>query len=67
MRFSPNLKTEEDQINNEGEFLSTGSRVLKSEGDTPDCISEELAQMIADSVKMDMIETAKQKSTKNNV
>ena len=41
--------------------------MLKSEGDTPDCISEELAQMIADSLKMDMIETAKQKSTKNSV
>ena len=57
------MKAEEVQINNDDadgaddEFLSTGSRALKSEGDTPDCISEELAQMIADSVKLDMMKS----------
>ena len=62
LRFSPNLEPDEYHTNRDGDFLSTSSRKLKSEGDTPDCISEELAQMIADSVITEMQEKSKKQN-----
>jgi hypothetical protein len=70
LRFSPNLKdstTADHESSDSVDGDSSVSRKHKSEGDTPDCISQELAEMIADSVRIDMANTNKAAKKSSNL